>query len=85
MRETLGLQRPQESDEVADCKVGRIALAVIAILLANLESSDVGVEQHLAAIAAAREHGFNEALMFPSEPSEKNGDPVTLFRSEGPL
>ena len=77
--------RPQELDEVADGEVSRIALAVVAILLAGLEGGHVGVRQPLEAIAAAAKHGFNEALVFPGKASEKNGDAVAFFRGEGPL
>ena len=83
--ETVSFQRPQELDEVADGKVSGIALAIIAILLARLEGGHVGVRQHLAAIAAAAKHGFDEALVFPGKASEKNGYPVAFFRGEGPL
>jgi hypothetical protein len=42
--------------------MSRIALAVVAILLTDLEGGYVGVRQHLETIAAAAEHGFDEAF-----------------------
>ena len=84
-RKTSSFQRPQELDEVANGEVSRIALAVVAILLARLEGGHVGGWQHLEAIAAAAKHGLDEALVFPGKASEKNGDPVAFFRGEGPL
>jgi hypothetical protein len=65
--------------------MSRIALAVVAILLTDLEGGYVGVRQHLEMIAAAAEHGLDEAFVFPGKASEKNGHPVTFFSGEGPL
>jgi hypothetical protein len=84
-RETASFQRPQEFDEVADCKVSGITLPIIAKLLTRLEGGHVGVRQHLAAIAAAAKHGFDEALVFPGKASEKYGYAVAFFRGEEPL
>ena len=78
-------QRPQKLDEVTDREVSRIALAVVAILLTDLEGGYVGVRQHLETISAATEHGFDEAFVFPGKASEKDGYPVTFFSGEGPL
>jgi hypothetical protein len=72
-------------DEVTDREVSRIALAVVAILLTDLEGGYVGVRQHLETIAAATEHGFDEAFVFPGKASEKDGHTVTFFSGEGPL
>ena len=84
-RETASFQRPQEFDEVADRKVSRITLPVVAIFLTRLERGHVGVRQHLEAIAAAAKNGLDEALVFPGKASEKNGDPVAFFCGEEPL
>jgi len=60
-------------------EVGRAALAVVAELLAKVESLLVGGGQEFASISAALKDGANELFVFPRKPSHKNSDLLTLF------
>src|SRR5262249_42078682 len=66
-------------------KVRRIALPVVAILLAKLEGGDIRHGQDLALVAAALEDRLDDALMLPCQSTEQNGDLAALLGAERPL
>jgi hypothetical protein len=84
-RIALIFQRTQKLDEVADCEIGGIALAVIAEFPAKGEGLHIRSGQHLAAITAGAQNGLDEALMLPGEAAEEDRHLVPLLGGEGPL
>src|SRR5437763_684413 len=65
-----GLGYRAEAVPTPDCKVRRVALAVVAVLLAGLEGFDVGSGHSFGAVAEACEGAVNELLVFPREAAE---------------
>jgi hypothetical protein len=64
--------------QIADGEVRRIALAVVAVLLADLEGRHVRHGQLLTAIPAALEDGANQVLMLPGEAAKQDCSAGTL-------
>ena len=60
-------------------------MAVIAEFPAKGEGFHVGSRQHLAAIAAGVQNGFDEAFMLPGKAAEEDRNLVPFFGGEGPL
>ena len=58
-------------DEVADGKISRVALAVIAVFLAGLERFDVRRGNGFGAIAEAFEGAVDKLFMFPGQAAEE--------------
>src|SRR5262249_5286794 len=81
-RNTFRLQELEILHQIAHGEICWITLTVVAILLAQLESSNIGNRQNLAAIAAALEDSTNQRLMFPGESAEKYRYLMPLFRSK---
>src|ERR1022692_4341446 len=81
----VGLQALEVLHQIANREVRGIALAVVAIFLAQLKRRDVGHRQNLAVISAALKHRLDHALVFPGQAAEKNGYLVAFFRGEGLL
>ena len=81
----FSLQRLQVLHQVADGEVRGIALAVVAVFLAQLEGRDVGYRHDLAAIAAAFEDRLDDAFVLPGEAAEEDGHLAALFGAEGAL
>ena len=79
------LEELQVLHEVADGEIRRIALTIVAKLLARLEGSDVGDGEFLATVAAALEDGTDQVFVLPSEAAEQDGDVLALLRCEGTL
>ena len=79
------LQRLQVLHQIADGEVGRIALAVVAVLFAQLKGRDVRHRHNLATISAAFEDGLDHAFMLPGQAAEKDGNLAALLGAERPL
>ena len=73
------LERLEILHQVADREIGRIALPVVAVLLAQLETGHVRHGHALAVVAGAQENGANQLLMLPREPAKKNRDAAALL------
>ena len=71
--------------QVADGEVGGIALAVVAVLLAQLESLLVGHRDRLALVAEAFQRAVDQLFVLPGEAAEKNGGVVALGFGKGAL
>ena len=67
------------ADQVADGKVGGVALAVVAELLTRLKVSDFRGGNVLTLVAAAMEHGLDHLFVFPGKTPEQDGH-VIPFR-----
>src|SRR6266496_1711366 len=74
-----GLQIFQILDEVAPGEVRRIALSVVAVLLAELKARNIGHGEDLALVSAAMEDRLNHLFVFPGEAAEENGDRAALL------
>ncbi len=64
--------------QVAHREIGRIALPVVAVLLAELEPGHVRHRHALAVVAGAQENGANQLLVLPGKPPNRI---VTRLRS----
>ena len=69
----LLFERLQILHQVADGEVSRIALAVVAVLLAGLERLDVRGGHGFGAIAEAFEGAMHQFLVLPGQSAEKEG------------
>jgi hypothetical protein len=78
-RLSLLLQLLQVADQVADGKVGRVALAVVAEFLACLEVSNFGGGNVHTLVAAAMEDSLDHLFVLPRETPEEDGH-VIAFR-----
>src|SRR6202044_833274 len=74
------LQLLQVADQVANCEIGRVALAIIPELFASLEVGNHGGRDVLTLVAAAVEDGLDHLLVFPGQPPEEDGH-VIAFRT----
>ena len=81
----FGFKVLHELHQVADGEVGGIALAVVAVLFAELEGLFVGHRHGLALVAEALKRGVHEALVLPGETAEQNCGVIALELGEGPL
>ena len=81
-RHALRLECVQKLDEVPDHEVGRIALPVVAVLLAKLERGDVWSGHHLHAIAGRLERGLQQGIVLPREPADQDGHLVAFSGCE---
>ncbi len=72
-------------DQVADGEVGRVALAVVAELLAGLEGGDVGGGDGLAGVAEALQGAVDQLFVLPGEAAEQNGRLAALVGEEEAL
>ncbi len=79
------LERLQVFHQVADRKIRRIALAVVAILLAQLKPGNIRHGDALAVVSGAEENGADEFLVLPGKSAKKNRDAAALFRGERAL
>ncbi len=79
------LDRLQVLYQVADGEVRRIALTVVAVLLAELEGRHVGHRHDFAAIAAALEHRLDHAFVLPGEAAEEDGHLAAFLGGKGPF
>ena len=84
-RDPRFFQRLKMLHEVSDREVGRVALAVVAVFLADLKGGHVGHGQPLALVVAALKDGANQLLVLPGEAAKENGDASALFGGEGAL
>ena len=84
-RETFFLQKLEILHQIADGKIRRVALAVVAKFFPGLESGNIRHRQLLAAVTATLEHGPNQVFMLPGESAEQNRDTTTLIGCESPL
>jgi hypothetical protein len=71
--------------EIANGEIRRIALAVVSVLLAQLEGSDIWHRNNFAAVPAAFEHSLDEPFVFPSETAKQDGDFPALLSRKRPL
>src|SRR5436190_2977430 len=62
-----------------------VALSIVAVLLAELETRHIGRRQERNFIAGRFERGPNQPLMLPGEAAEKNGDAVAFGRRKRPF
>ncbi|MBI4263801.1 MAG: hypothetical protein HY657_05470 [Acidobacteria bacterium] len=72
-------------DQMPDGEIRRIALAVVAVLLAELERGDIRRRQNLHPVAGRLKGGLDEPLVLRREPAEQDRDAVALGRRERPL
>ena len=79
------LQALQILHQVADREVSRVALAVVAELLSELEGVHIGRGHHVALVSRALEDGLNHLLVLPGKPAEQDRDFVALLGREGPF
>src|SRR5439155_10221393 len=84
-RNSFFLQALQILDEVADSEVGRIALPVIAVLLAELKRGDIGRRNHLAFVIVPLKNSLDQLFVFPGEPAEEDSELVPLVRHKRAL
>jgi hypothetical protein len=80
-----GLETLQELDQMADHEIGRIALTVVAELLAELKRRHIGGRQHLDLVPGRLEHGLDQLLVLPGQSPDEHRDPVSFGRREGAL
>jgi len=75
--------------QVADGKVSRVTLAVVAVLFAGLESAHVGCGDGLGAVAQAFEGAVHQLFVLPGEAAEEQRGGGALVFGErllgGPL
>ena len=71
LAEALLFQALQILHQVADGEIGRIALAVVAVLLAGLESAHVGRGNGFGTVAQAFERAMNQLFVLPGQPAEQ--------------
>ena len=64
--------------EVADGEVGRIALAVVAILFPELETGDIGHRHAFTVVTRAEKYGADQLFVLPGKPPKRI---VTRLRS----
>src|SRR4026209_2207176 len=69
--------------QIANGKVGRIALAVVSEFLARLKRGDVRHRKLLAAIAAALKDGADQVLVFPGQAAEQDRHLAALIGGKG--
>ena len=68
-----------------DHEIGRIALAVVSELFAQLKARDIGRGHQLDLVAGRLKHGSDEPFVFPGQPTEENRHRVALGRCERPF
>ena len=78
-------ERLQVLHQVPDGEIRRIALAVVAILLAELERAHVGRGHHLALVSQAFDGAMHQLLVFPGEAAEQQRGARTLLGCEWTL
>ena len=66
-------------NQVADREICRIALAVVAVFLAKLESSNIRRRHDFALVAQSFQGAVHELFVFPGESSEQEGGLVALI------
>ena len=66
-------------DEVSNGEVGRIALAVVSVFLAELEGALVGHGEGLHLVTEAGERRMDELFVLPGEPAKKDGGFAALL------
>jgi hypothetical protein len=70
---------------VSHHEVGGIALSVVAVLLAELETRDIRGRQKRDFVSDRFEGGANQPFVLPGEATKKNRDTVALRRGERSL
>ena len=80
--EALFFQALQILHQVADGKIGRVALAVVAVLLAGLEGLHVGSGHGFGAVAQSFERAMHQLFMLPGQPAEQQRGAAALFPGE---
>ena len=79
---SLLFERLEILDQVADGEVGRVALTVVAVLLARLEGFDVGGGNGFGAVAETLEGAVNQLFVLPGQTTEEKGGVGTLAGGE---
>ena len=74
----LLFQALHELHQVADGEVGGVALAVVAVFLAELERLLVGDGHGFALVAQAFERAVDQLFVLPGEAAEEDGGVVAL-------
>jgi hypothetical protein len=70
---------------MADHEIGRVALAVVPVLFAELEPRDVRRRQQLDLVARRLEGGAKEPFVFPRQPAEQDSDARSFGCCKRPL
>ena len=83
--EPLLFEALQILHQVADGEIGRIALAVVAVLLAGLERVHVGRGHGFGAVAQSFEGAMHQLFVFPGQAAEEQRGAAALFGGEGLL
>ncbi len=83
--EALLFQALQILHQVADGEIGRVALAVVAVLFAGLEGFHVGSGHGFGAVAQSFERAMHQLFVFPGQTAEQQRGAAALFRGEGLL
>ena len=68
--------------QVADGKIGRVALAVVAVFLAGLERLDVGGGNGFGAVAETFESAMHQLFVLPGQAAEQQRGIGALFLRE---
>src|SRR5207302_7987046 len=64
-RHSIGFEPLEVLDQIADGEVCRIALAVVAIFLAELECRHIRTRHDLALVATAVKHSLDQGFVLP--------------------
>ena len=78
----LLFQALQILHQVADGEIGRVALAVVAVLLAGLEGLHVGSGHGLGTVAQAFERAMHQLFVLPGQTAEQQRGMGALFLGE---
>ena len=81
--QALLFQGLRKLHEVADGEVGGIALAVVAVFLAQLKRLLVGHRDRLAPVAKAFQRTMDQLLVLPGEAAEEDGGLIALGLGKG--
>ena len=85
LAQALFFQILQVLNQVSDGKIGGIALAVVAVLLARLEGLYVGSRHGFGAVAQAFERAMHQLFVLPCQPAKQQRGIAALFLRERPF
>src|SRR5262249_9592870 len=84
-RKPLFFQALQILDQIADGKIGRVALPVVAVLFAGLECLDIRRRNRFGTVAEAFQCAVNELFVLPGQTAEQQGRMGPLVPGERAL
>jgi hypothetical protein len=85
VRHSLLLESLEELHEISDREIRRVALSVVAVLLAELERGDIRHGDDLTLVAESFPRALDQALVAPRESAEKHGGVRPVGARKGAL